>query len=72
MSNPYEIRRELLHQAQNILQVKYESQMQKYHVLVQQAMKNGDDASKIKLPETPTQEAILKVAADLYEFVKKK
>lgn len=72
MSNPYEIRRELLHQAQNILQVKYESQMQKYHVLVQQAMKNGDDASKIKLPETPTQEDILKVASDLYDFVKKK
>ncbi len=46
--------------------------MQKYHVLVQQAMKNGEDASKIKLPETPTQEEILKVASDLYDFVKKK
>jgi len=72
MSSPYEMRSQLLHQAQNILQVRYESRMQQYHVLVQQAIKNGDDASKVKLPETPNQEEILKVASDLYEFVKKK
>ena len=72
MADPYQLRRELLFQAQSILKMKYDSEMQKYHRITEHASKNGRDPGEIKLPSPPTEAEIVKVANKLYEFVKTK
>ena len=72
MSNPYELRQQLLHQAQSILGEQYRAKVDALRTEQEFAHRNGEQPKAVTWPSPPTSEDIVKEAQKLYEFICKK
>lgn len=73
MANPFEIRADLLKQAQELLQAQYDFSYKVFVEATKTASTAIVDAEKIlpKIPNFPTTEDIIKEANKFYDFVSK-